>query len=169
MNQAIHSVDLLLWLMGPVSEINAMTGTLTHERIEVEDVAVATLKFVSGALGVIEATTTAFPGALKRIEVSGSEGTAVLEEEDLHTWQFANETDEDEQIRKSMVGKTDTGGGASDPSAIGHHGHTLVFEDFIRAINEDGTPLINGPEGRRSVEVICAIYESAKTGKTVKL
>ena len=169
MNQAIHSVDLLLWLMGPVAEISAMTATMTHERIEVEDVAVANLKFASGALGVIEATTTAFPGALKRIEVCGSEGTAVLEEEDIHTWQFAKETPADEEIRKSMVGKTDTGGGASDPAAIGHHGHTMVFEDFIRAINEDASPMTDGPEGRRSVEVICAIYESARTGQIVKL
>lgn len=169
MNQAIHSVDLLLWLMGDVVEISAMTATMTHERIEVEDVAVANLKFASGALGVIEATTTAYPGALKRIEVCGNKGTAVLQEEDLHTWQFEDETDEDEQIRQSMVGKTDTGGGASDPAAIGHHGHTMVFEDFIRAINEDGTPRTDGPEGRRSVEVICAIYEVAKTGQIVKL
>ena len=169
MNQAIHSVDLLLWFMGPVAEISAMTGTLTHERIEVEDVAVANLKFASGALGVIEATTTAFPGALKRIEVCGAKGTAVLEEEDIHTWQFEEETDEDEQIRKTMAGKTDTGGGASDPSAISHHGHTMVFEDFIRAINNDTSPLTDGPEGRRSVEVICAIYESARTGQIVKL
>ncbi len=169
MNQAIHSVDLLLWLMGPVTEISAMTATMTHQRIEVEDVAVANIRFASGALGVIEATTTAYPGALKRIEVCGDQGTAVLEEEDIHTWQFADETAEDEQIRKSMAGKTETGGGASDPSAIGHHGHTMVFEDLVRAIQEDGTPLIDGHEGRRSVEVICAIYESARTGQIVKL
>ncbi len=169
MNQAVHSVDLLLWLMGPVKEISAMTATMTHERIEVEDVAVANLKFESGALGVIEATTTAYPGALKRVEVSGSKGTAVLQEEDIHTWQFEDETAEDEEIRKSMAGKTDTGGGASDPAAIGHHGHTMVFEDFLKAINEDGTPMTDGPEGRRSVEVICAIYESARTGQIVKL
>ncbi len=169
MNQAIHSVDLLLWLMGPVSEISAMTATATHERIEVEDIAIANLKFASGALGVIEATTTAYPGALKRIEVCGNQGTAVLQEEDIHTWQFADETDEDEEIRRTMAGKTETGGGASDPSAIGHHGHTMVFEDLIRAINENGTPLIDGHEGRRSVEVICGIYESAKTGQIVKL
>ncbi len=169
MNQAIHSVDLLLWLMGPVDQISAMTATMTHERIEVEDVAVANLKFKSGALGVIEATTTAYPGALKRIEVSGAKGTAVLEEEDIHTWQFEDETDEDAAIRERMAGKTDTGGGAADPAAIGHHGHTMVFEDFVQAINNDTQPLINGHEGRRSVEVICAIYESAKTGTIIQL
>jgi predicted dehydrogenase len=169
MNQAIHSVDLLLWLMGEVAEISAMTATLTHERIEVEDVAVANLKFTSGALGVIEATTTAFPGALKRIEISGSNGTAILEEEDLKMWHFADETDEDAQIRKRMEGRTESGGGAADPSAIDHHGHTMVFEDFISAINEKRPPAVDGHQGRRSVEVIRAIYESAKTGRIVKL
>jgi UDP-N-acetyl-2-amino-2-deoxyglucuronate dehydrogenase len=169
MNQAIHSVDLLLWLMGPVAEISAMTATMTHERIEVEDVAVANLKFTSGALGVIEATTSAYPGALKRIEISGNEGTAILEEEDIKMWQFSEETAEDEAIRQRMAGKTETGGGAADPSAISHHGHTMVFEDFIAAINENRPAAIDGREGRRSVEVIRAIYESAETGQKVIL
>ncbi len=169
MNQAIHSVDLLLWLMGPVAEISAMTATMTHERIEVEDVAVATLRFTNGALGVIEATTTAYPGALKRIEISGSHGTAVLEEEDIHTWQFAEETAEDEKIRTEMAGKTETGGGAADPSAIGHHGHTMLFEEVVASITENRPSLLDGHEGRRSVEVIRGIYESAQTGKIVKL
>ncbi|MDC0278697.1 Gfo/Idh/MocA family oxidoreductase [bacterium] len=169
MNQAIHTVDLLLWLMGPVSEISAMTGTMTHERIEVEDVAVATLKFSSGALGVIEATTTAYPGALKRIELSGSHGTAILEEEDLKAWQFAEETDEDKEIRERMEGRTKTGGGAADPSAISHDGHTMVFEDFSEAISSGRSPVVDGVEGRRSVEVIQAIYQSAKSGQIVQL
>ena len=169
MNQAIHSVDLLLWLMGGVAEISAMTATLTHERIEVEDVAVANLKFTSGALGVIEATTTAYPGALKRIEISGSNGTAILEEEDLKMWHFADETDEDAAIRQRMEGRTESGGGAADPSAIDHHGHTMVFEDFISAIDEKRPPAVDGHQGRRSVEVIRAIYESAQTGQIVKL
>ena len=169
MNQAVHSVDLLLWLMGPVKRVNAMMGTMTHERIEVEDTVIANIEFQSGALGVIEATTTAFPGALKRIEIAGSEGSAVLEEEDLTQWTFANETDEDESIRKRIAGKTETGGGAADPSAIGHHGHTEVFNDFLKAIGSGDEPLVNGAEGRRSIELICAIYESARSGKTVVL
>ncbi|MEM8671092.1 MAG: Gfo/Idh/MocA family oxidoreductase [Planctomycetota bacterium] len=169
MNQAIHSVDLLLWLMGDVSNISAMTATLTHERIEVEDVAVANLQFKSGALGVIEATTTSFPGSLKRIEITGEKGSAVLEEEDLKEWNFAEETEEDAAIRERMAGRTESGGGAADPSAIDHHGHTMVFEDFIAAINENRPPLVDGHEGRRSVEVIRAIYESAKSGQRVAL
>lgn len=169
MNQAIHSVDLLIWLMGNVSEISAMTATLTHERIEVEDIAVANLRFASGALGVIEATTTAYPGALKRIEISGSHGTAILEEEDIKMWQFATETEEDADIRKRMEGRTKSGGGAADPSAISHHGHTMVFEDFIDAIQNKRSPEVDGHQGRRSVEVIRAIYDSAQSGQIIKL
>jgi UDP-N-acetyl-2-amino-2-deoxyglucuronate dehydrogenase len=169
MNQAIHSVDLLLWLMGPVAEVSARTATMTHERIEVEDVAVAHLLFKNGALGVIEATTTAFPGSLKRIEISGNGGMAILEEEDLKQWQFAHETPEDEAIRQRMAGKTKTGGGAGDPAAIGHHGHTMLFNEFTSAIAEDRVPLIDGTEGRRSVELIEAIYQSSKSRKTVHL
>lgn len=169
MNQAIHTIDLLSWVMGPIVEISAFTSTLAHERIEVEDVAVATLRFANGALGVIEATTASYPGSLKRIEISGSEGAAVLEEEDIKSWEFVNATDDDERIRTELAGKTSSGGGAADPSAIGHHGHTELFNDFVRAIQEDGTPAVCGTEGRRSVEIIRAIYESAKTGRTVKL
>lgn len=169
MNQAIHSVDLLLWLMGPVVEISALTDTLTHERIEVEDVAVANLRFANGALGVIEATTTAYPGTLKRVEISGSHGTAILEEEDIKMWQFAEETPEDEEIRRSMAGRTETGGGAADPSAINHRGHQLLIEEFVSAVNENRPTLLDGREGRRSVEVIRAIYESARTGQRVRL
>ncbi|TWU02395.1 Gfo/Idh/MocA family protein [Stieleria varia] len=169
MNQAIHSVDLLLWLMGPVKQISAMTATMTHERIEVEDVAVATLKFANGALGVIEATTTAFPGSLKRIEISGSNGTAILEEEDIKMWEFADSSDADEKLKAEMAGKTKTGGGAADPAAIGHHGHTQLFEEAVAAIQEGRPSALDGHQGRRSVEVIQAIYESAKTGQVVHL
>jgi UDP-N-acetyl-2-amino-2-deoxyglucuronate dehydrogenase len=169
MNQAIHSVDLLLWLMGPVVEVTAHTATLAHERIEVEDVAMATLRFANGALGVIEATTAAYPGALKRIEIHGSEGSAVLEEEDLKTWAFAKPTARDKALLERMAGKTQTGGGAADPAAIGHHGHTAMFKDVLKAIGSGSRPLIDGSEGRRSVEVILAIYKAALTGRRVAL
>lgn len=169
MNQAIHSVDLLLWLMGPVVEVTAHTAMLAHERIEVEDVAMATLRFANGALGVIEATTAAYPGALKRIEIHGSEGSAVLEEEDLKTWAFAKPTARDKALLERMAGKTQTGGGAADPAAIGHHGHTAMFKDVLKAVNSGSRPLIDGPEGRRSVEVILAIYKAAQTGRSVVL
>ena len=169
MNQAIHSVDLLLWFMGPVVEVRAHTGTLAHERIEVEDVAVASLRFANGALGTIEATTTAFPGLLKRIEIHGTQGSVTLEEEDIRFWKFAEETEQDEVIREKFAAQTKTGGGAGDPAAIGHHGHRAQIQNLIQSI-ENGTPLaIDGEEGKRSVELICAIYKAAKTGTTVTL
>ena len=169
MNQAIHSVDLLTWLMGPVAEISARTATLAHERIEVEDVAVANLQFENGALGVIEATTAAFPGSLKRIEVSGSHGSVTIEEEDIKTWQFAKMTAADRKVIEKYTAQTESGGGAADPSAIGHEAHTKQFKDVIKAIKSGDKPFIDGHEGRRSVEIILAIYKSAETGKPVAL
>jgi len=169
MNQAIHSVDLLLWLMGPVLEVAAHTATLAHERIEVEDVATATLKFASGALGVIEATTAGYPGSLKRIELSGSKGMAILEEEDIIKWEFAEPAPEDEKLRQEMLGRTKTGGGAADPAAIGHHAHTALFRDFLEAIEQNRSPAIDGLEGKKSVDLILAIYESARTGRPVRM
>jgi UDP-N-acetyl-2-amino-2-deoxyglucuronate dehydrogenase len=102
MNQAIHSIDLLSWLIGPVREIRAQTATLAHERIAVEDTAVATLQFASGALGVIEASTAAFPGYLKRVEIHGSTGSAAMEEEDIVAWDFAKPLRGDAAIKKQM-------------------------------------------------------------------
>lgn len=169
MNQAIHCVDLLTWLMGPVAEIRAQTATLAHERIAVEDVAVATLKFANGALGVIEATTAAYPGYLKRIEIHGSEGSAVMEEEDLVKWDFAKTDKRDKMILEAMNSRKSTGGGAGDPTAIGHHGHSRQFEDLLDAVKKNRTPGVDGVEGRRSVEIILGIYKAAETGKPVML
>ncbi len=169
MNQAVHSVDLLAWLMGPVVEVRAETATLAHERIEVEDTAVATLRFANGALGVIEASTAVYPGYLKRIEIHGSQGTAVLEEEDIKVWDFARKNRRDDAIHQRMLEHRSTGGGASDPTAIGHHGHALQFADVLDAIRRGRPPLVDSQEGRRSIEIITAIYKSAKTGKAVKL
>ena len=98
MNQAIHSVDLLTWLMGPVVEVRAKTALLAHERIAVEDVALATVEFANGALGVIEASTAVYPGYLKRIEIHGNAGSAVVEEEDLTKWDFEVKKPRDEAI-----------------------------------------------------------------------
>lgn len=169
MNQAIHSVDLLLWFMGPVISVAAHTATLAHENIEVEDVATATLQFANGALGTIEATTAAYPGYLKQIDIHGATGSAILKEEDLIAWDFAKSRAGDDQIRAQMSGRTKTGGGAADPAAIGHHAHARQFKDVLQAIRTGRRPLIDGEEGRRSVEVIGAIYQSAKAGKRVSI
>jgi predicted dehydrogenase len=169
MNQAIHSVDLLTWLAGPVAEIRAQTATLAHERIAVEDAAVATLRFENGALGVIEATTAAWPGALKRIELRGSTGSAVMEEEDVVAWDFAKPARSDAGVRKRMAQRISTAGGAGNPAAIGHHGHARQFKDFLEAIVEDRPPAIDGAEGRRSVEIILGVYKAAESGRPVQL
>lgn len=169
MNQAIHSVDLLTWLMGPVKEIRAQIAMLAHERIEVEDTAVATLMFENGALGIIEASTAIYPGYLKRIEIHGSAGSAVMEEEDIIKWDFAEEAPVDAEIKAAMEGSISGGGGAADPSAIGHHGHAHQFADVVDAINTGRKPAIDGHEGRRSVEIILAIYAAAESGEGVKL
>jgi predicted dehydrogenase len=169
MNQAIHTVDLLMWLMGPVAQVQAFTATLAHERIEVEDVATATLTFANGALGVIEASTAVYPGYLKRIELHGTRGSAVLEEEDIKSWEFATKARGDEAIIEAMKKSKSSGGGAADPAAIKHHGHARQFADFVKAIQKDTEPAIDGPEARKSVEVILAIYKSAQTGRAVRL
>jgi predicted dehydrogenase len=119
---------------------------------------------------VIEATTAAFPGYLKRIEIHGTEGSAVIEEEDIKSWDFAKPQKEDDAILEEMRQSKSTGGGASDPAAIGHHGHTRQFSDMLEAIHRKRRPSIDGHEGRRSVETIQAIYKSAASGgKVVKL
>jgi UDP-N-acetyl-2-amino-2-deoxyglucuronate dehydrogenase len=169
MNQAVHSVDLLLWLMGPVAEVTAQSAMLAHERIAVEDTVVATLKFENGALGVIEATTAAFPGYLKRIEIHGSAGSAVMEEEDIVKWDFAKVQKRDAAIRAAAAAKKSGGGGASDPAAIGHHGHARQFADVLDAIKKGRAPRIDGPQGRMAVEVILAIYKAAETARAMKL
>ncbi len=169
MNQAIHQVDLLYWLMGDVVEVNGMTDTLAHERIEVEDVGVATLRFANGAIGVIEATTAAWPGLLKKTELHGTQGTAIVEQDDVLRWEFENEVPGDAEIREQFKPGSSNTGGASDPKAISHDGHRDQLQDFVEAIQQNGTPRVDGIDGRKSVEIILAIYQAAWTQQTVRL
>jgi len=169
MNQSIHAIDLLQYFMGPVEAIQSFTETIGHKWIEVEDNAVAILQFSNGALGVIEGSTSVYPGFLKRIEISGTKGSAIMEEENLKTWSFVNEKPEDKIIRKRFAEKTETGGGVADPSAIGFHGHQRQFEDMVKAIETESKPLVDGYEARKAVKIILAIYKSAREGKKVKL
>jgi predicted dehydrogenase len=169
MNQAIHNVDLLQWIMGPVTHVAAFTTRLAHQRIEVEDTAVATLRFHNGALGVIEAATSVYPGLLKTIAVHGDAGSVVIEQDELVTWTFAKPAKPDEETRARFGRKTGHTGGASDPKAISHAGHARQFTDFVNAIRRGTTPLVDGGQGRLSVEIILAIYQSQATGKIVQL
>lgn len=169
MNQSIHNVDLLLSMMGPVVEVAGFTSLLAHERIEVEDTAVAALRFASGALGVIQGTTSVYPGLLKTIALHGDKGSAVIEQDDIITWSFAEEQAGDQEIKERGQTRSGQTGGASDPKAISHTGHSRQLADFIDAIQSHRDPLVDGREGRKSVELILAIYQSQTTGKVVKL
>ena len=162
MNQGIHAIDLLLFLMGDPVEVSGYTATLGHERIEVEDTAVATLRFPNGALGIIEGTTSSWPGSLKRIEICGSKGQAVLEEDSITKWEFAEEEPEDAEIRAHFAASTSFGG-ANDPKNISQIGHTREFADFAKAIKTGTAPFIPGEEALRSVHLIRSVYKSAET------
>jgi|TARA_B100001105_G_C22370926_1_gene434993 predicted dehydrogenase len=169
MNQSIHAIDFLQYVMGPVESIQAFTDTLAHKRIDVEDVAVAALRFKNGALGVVEGTTAVYPGSLKKFEFSGTKGTIVLEEEDIITWEFEEEEPEDAEIKQQFTEKKSGGGGASDPRAINHDNHRRQMINLIQSIENNIPHLVDGREGRKAVEIILAIYQSSKAGKTVHL
>jgi UDP-N-acetyl-2-amino-2-deoxyglucuronate dehydrogenase len=169
MNQAIHNVDLLLWMMGDVTHVMGFTTTLAHERIEVEDTAACCLRFKNGALGVIQATTSVWPGLPKTIGVHGDQGSAVIEQDDLLRWDFKNADPGDDAIRQRFAQKVGASGGSSNPAAISHVGHARQLADFVQAITEGRSPLVDGREGRKAVEVILGIYASNKTGKQVEL
>lgn len=170
MNQGIHQVDLLLWFMGPVKRVQAQTALLGHENIEVEDLACAMLEFENGAFGVIEATTAAWPGHPARVEVHGTQGSAVIEDGRLKFWQFREVEKGDDAIQRTLGEDTSLGSGASDPtSSLSHLGHQRQIEDFVRAIEEGRPPTVEGKEGRRAVALIEAIYASAKSGKPIDL
>jgi len=175
MNQSIHSIDLLQWLMGPVRSVFAYTDTLVH-RMETEDVAVAVLRFANGALGTIAATTGAYPGVSTRIEIYGDKGSAVIEDDQLSYLHLAR--DDREEVgpygggatgkRAQRAENADTSA-AQDPAALAIRSHALQIEDMMRAIREDGTPLLDGYAAKHPVEIILAIYESARTHKEVTL
>jgi len=169
MNQAIHNVDLLYWFMGDVAEVTGMTSLVAHDRIEVEDVGVATMKFKNGAIGVIEATTAAWPGLLKKTEIHGTEGTVIVEQDDILMWQFAKSKAKDKAILEKFTKRTGGTGGASDPKAISYTGHMEQLKDFCKAIQTGKTPKVTGDEGRKAVEIILAIYQSSWTGKRISL
>lgn len=163
MNQGSHTVDLLLWLMGDVRRVSARAITALHD-IEVEDTVVATLEFMSGAVGTLEAATSAYPGYARRVEVTGSAGTITLEHDRIVA----------ADLRNPIEGLVETAEGNSNQSANSPvvadvRGHRTILGDFLRAIETGGTPLCDGHAGRRSVELIEAIYESSRTGQMVTL
>ncbi len=169
-NQGIHQIDLLLWFMGAAKSVRAETRLLAHERLEVEDLACAMIEFENGALGVVEGSTAIWPGHSARVEIHGSEGSAVLEDAELKFWRFRKETKADAKVRSSFKSESALGSGAGDPlSDLTCEGHRRQIVDFVQAVRDDRPPMVDGHEGRRSVALIEAIYKSASTGKTVRL
>jgi predicted dehydrogenase len=169
MNQGIHVFDLLQWYMGPVEKIRAVTGILAHTNIEVEDAATAMLQFKNGAMGMIECCTGVYPGYQKKIEIGGTEGSVILVQDRLEAWQFVNETNRDDEIRQRLSGASKTGWGASDPGNVNYLGHQRQIEDLIDALEKKRDPLVTGEEARKAVEIVLAIYESARTDRPVTL
>ena len=168
MNQGIHAVDLLQWLVGLPDRVAAFHGRRAHPNIEAEDTLSATLHFPSGALGVIEASTSSFPGSDLRIEITGSHGSAALVNDRIVRWDFADKLPGDEDILKNeAAGKI--GGGTADPKAISVEGHRRLIEDLAHALRENRRPMIPGEEARRAVSLVLACYESARTGNIVNL
>jgi len=159
MNQGIHAVDLLQWLVGLPTEVTAFAATLGHA-IEVEDTLTAALRFEHGALGTIECATSCAPGAPRRIEVHGTRGSAVLEDDRVVRWEFADARPGDDAIRESARGPA-APSGASDPRGIGFAGHQRVIADMADAVRDRRPPFVSGEEGRRAVALIEAIYASA--------
>lgn len=166
MNQGIHTIDLLLYLVGRPVVVTAFQGQKTHERIEVEDNLCAAVRFQNGAIGTVEASTSCSPGFPRRIEISGEKGTIGIEGNGIVRWDFAEQQPGDKTM---LTNGTVNIGGAADPTAIDVSGHRLVIEDFVKSIQQNRKPLIDGAEGKKAVEFVCAVYDSMRSGLAVSL
>jgi UDP-N-acetyl-2-amino-2-deoxyglucuronate dehydrogenase len=161
MNQGIHTLDLLLWLWGDVDRVFAKQTAAFHQ-IEVEDTLVATLQFANGALATYEATTAAYPGYPRQIELTGTEGTVTIRQDRLVA------TDLRTKHPGLAISEVVDNASASSPIVSDVSGHKAVIEDFLAAIRNNTEPRCNGFEGRRSVALVDALYRSAHTGAEQK-
>jgi predicted dehydrogenase len=178
MNQSIHGIDAVQWLAAathegdgnPVEEVFAYTDTLAHgeDIVEVEDTAVAVLRYRNGALGQLLGATSMYPGSLKRLQLAGRGGTAEVLEDELVTWQFREERDGDRDIRERF-GETESGGGAADPMDIDYANHTRNVRAFLDARESGDEFLLDAAEASKAVAVVEAIYESAERGEPVSV
>ncbi len=163
LNQGVHHVDLLLWLLGPATRVYARHATAAH-RIEAEDLALATIDFASGALATIEVTTAAYPGFAERLSLTGSNGTVAIEGTDIAVWGL-----------RDGDGGPPAGNGAgapvaaSDPTAIGNLSHIRQVTDFVAAVRDGRAPAVTGEDGRRALELVLAARESNLTGRPVDI
>lgn len=166
MTQGIHGIDLLLYMMGDVEKIYAMIDTVAHVRIEVEDIALALLKFKNGAYGCLETATATNPGQGNVFQINGTRGTAVLVEDTITSWSVADskETPAKETLT-GVEGKAGTA--ASSASVFPVEGHIIQVANFISAVRTGEKLICSGEEGLRSLQLIIALYESAHRGEEV--
>lgn len=172
MNQSIHTIDQLLYLVGDVRRVAATMDCLTHENIEVEDTAVAILEFENGARGVIQGSTSCWSsiGHPAEVHICGNKGSVFMTDESFRVWDFDESTEDDKWVQDNLMSRSDAGLGANDPKAINFIGHQRNFEDVVNAIETGTEPLITGQEALRAVQLICAIYESAQNeGRWINL
>jgi UDP-N-acetyl-2-amino-2-deoxyglucuronate dehydrogenase len=172
LNQGIHTIDLLVWFLGIPMEVSAWTGRLAHERIEVEDTAVATLRFAGGALGVLHAATSAYPGLSSRLQIHGDKGSAVIDADQL-TYLHASEPPEPTPVADDQAGVETSRTvleqgppGAAPPAAHPTNGTSLraQYRDFLSAVQRGHQPLVTAHAAARTLSVVDAIYRSAATG-----
>lgn len=166
MNQSIHYIDLLLYLLGDASEVYGSCGVYTHTDIEVEDLGVATVKFKNGGVGIIEGTTAAYPGLYAKLDIYGEKGTLSIQDDALVWYNVMDMKPEEEAY---MLRKREQKVGASDPLAFPVDSHKRQYLNMLDAIENVTEPLVNGKEGRKSVELVLSIYKSWKTGQPVRL
>jgi UDP-N-acetyl-2-amino-2-deoxyglucuronate dehydrogenase len=166
MNQSIHTVDLLQWLAGPVAAVFGYARALTHA-IETEDTACAVVSFTNGAMGVIQGSTSCWPGDPARLELRGERGTIVLEEGRIVVWHLADAAPGEEARMLEIEGGL--GSGSRDPLGISYELHRRQLADLVEAIRDDRAPAVAGEEGRKAVEIILAIYRAARSGAPVSL
>ena len=167
-NQGIHAVDLLQWLVGLPEEVSAFFGTLAHTGMEAEDTVAAALRFPHGALGVIEAATSSYPGSDLRIEIIGDRGSAALVNDRIVRWEFAEPQPGDAEALRDD-GNAEIKVGSSDAKAMSNEGHRQLIGDLTRALIEGRPPLVPGAEARRALALVLAIYESARNGRATRV
>lgn len=161
-NQGIHTIDLLLDLMGPVKSVFGKVRTVLHN-IEGEDLGIGILQFENGALGTIEGSTSIYPGYPQRLEIYGEHGSIILEGGQIIAYNLKSGNSPE------LTAPPSDSSGAADPNAIGHQLHKAQIKDFIEAIQDNRAPIVDGKTGRKSLELILKLYESSKTGKELFL
>jgi predicted dehydrogenase len=159
-NQAIHTIDLLLWIFGQPKQLWAQVDTFVHN-IEVEDLAIAAIRFENGALGIVQGSTAIYPGLPTRLEIHGTKGTIIIKGEMLKRWSVMMEKETVvDNVKEGLKSWT-------QPELVPAINHALLIKDFTQAIIDDREPYVNGVEGRRSIELIMAIYKSSKTNSII--